>query len=113
MNNIFYLLPILFIFNTIFYLKNRLYLDSRADEKDLNDARLSEGLYYLIVLIYFFWCLFGIILTDDITFIILSSIWFTKFIIFHINKKAYMVYNYLYPYMQIILMLYILYTKFL
>ncbi len=113
MNNIFYLLPILFIFNTIFYLKNRLYLDSRADEKDLNDVRLSEGLYYLIVLIYFFWCLFGIILTDDITFIILSSIWFTKFIIFHINKKAYMVYNYLYPYMQIIFMLYILYTKFL
>ena len=95
MNNIFYLLPILFIFNTIFYLKNRLYL------------------YYLIVLIYFFWCLFGIILTDDITFIILSSIWFTKFIIFHINKKAYMGYNYLYPYMQIILMLYILYAKFL
>ena len=110
MTNIFYLLPILFIINNIFYIKNKLYLDTRTDD---NDPKLLEGLYYLIVLAYFFWCLFGIILTDNIFFTLLCSIWFIKFIIFHINKKAYMVYDYLYPYMQIILMISILYTKFL
>jgi hypothetical protein len=109
MTNIFYLLPILFIINNIFYLKNKLYLD-RVDND--NDPKLSESLYYLIILVYFFWCLFGIILTDNIFFILLGSIWFIKFIIFHLNNKAYMVYDYLYPYMQIILMISILYSKF-
>jgi hypothetical protein len=108
---IYNLLPILFILNIIYFIKNRDYLQKSYSEKDTSDIRVSELVYYYINLIYYFFILFGLLI--DNTYWLLLLTYFIKFPIYHINKRVYSIYSYVYPYLSILFLLYLLYSKFL
>ena len=106
---IFNLLPVLFILNIIYFIKNRDYLQKSYSEKDGSEIRGSELMYYYVNLIYYLFILFGLLI--DNTFWILILAYFIKFPIYHINKRIYNFYTYLYPYISIVFLLYLLYSK--
>ena len=58
MITIYNLLPILFILNIIYFIKNRDYLQKSYSEKDSLKIRVSELVYYYVNLIYYFFILF-------------------------------------------------------
>lgn len=106
---IYNLLPILFILNIIYFIKNREYLQKSYSEKDASDIKGSELLYYYVNLIYYLFILFGLLIDNTYWLLILAYV--IKFPIYHINKKFYKVYSYLYPYISILFLLYLLYSK--
>jgi len=106
---IYNLLPILFILNIIYFIKNRDYLQKGYSEKDVSDIRGIELVYYYVNLIYYLFILFGLLI--DNTYWLLLLAYFIKFPIYHINKRFYRIYSYLYPYISIVFLLYLLYSK--
>lgn len=103
------LLPIIFILNIIYFIKNRDYLQKSYSEKDTSIIRGSDLVYYYINLIYYLFILFGLLI--DNTYWLLLLAYFIKFPIYHINKRFYRIYSYLYPYISIVFLLYLLYSK--
>jgi len=111
MITIYNLLPILFILNIIYFIKNRNYLQKSYSEKETSNIRVSELVYYYVNLIYYLFILFGLLI--DNTYWLLILVYFIKFPIYHINNRFYIIYSYLYPYISIVFLLYLLYSKFL
>ena len=109
MITIYNLLPILFILNIIYFIKNRSHLQKGYSEKESSEIKISELVYYYINLLYYLFILFGLFINNIYWLLILS--YFIKFPIYHINKKIYRIYSYLYPYVNILFLLYLLYSK--
>jgi hypothetical protein len=102
-------LLILFIINNIYFLKNRDYLQHNFSEK--TSVKLLEVLYYYINLFYYVFVFIGLFTDDKLYFYILSVTYLLKFPLYHINKKIYRVFSYLYPHIVILILLTLLYTK--
>ena len=111
MITIYNLLPILFILNIIYFIKNRDYLQKSYSEKDASEIRGNELVYYYINLLYYLYIFIGLLI--DNTYWLLILAYFIKFPFYHINDKVYKFYSYLYPYISIVFLLYLLYSKFL
>lgn len=103
------LLILLFILNNVYFIKNRDYLQRSYSEKDSSEIRGSELVYYYVNLIYYLFIIFGLLIDNTYWLLILS--YFIKFPIYHINRKFYKFYSYLYPYISIAFLLYLLYSK--
>jgi hypothetical protein len=104
-------LIILFIINNIYFLKNRYYLQKKFSEKNTSNNRLLEVLYYYVNLSYYIFILLGLFTNDNLYFYILSILFLLKFPIYHVSKKVYVIFSYLYPYIKIGILLSLLYTK--
>lgn len=103
------LLILLFIINNIYFLKNRDYLQKKFSEK--TNIKLLEVLYHYINLLYYLFVFIGLFTDDKLYFYILSITYLIKFPLYHISKKIYQVFSYLYPHITIIILLTLLYSK--
>ena len=103
------LLILLFIINNIYFIKNRDYLQQKFSEK--NDIKLLEVLYHYINLLYYVFVFIGLFTEYKLFFYSLFIIYLLKFPLYHINKKIYRVFSYLYPHITVIILLVLLYSK--
>jgi hypothetical protein len=99
------LTPLLFIINILYFIVNKDRLQKKSFEKNIESVKFSEVLFYYINLFFYIFILLGTFTGDNIC-IVLFVLYLIKFPIYHINKKIYKVYSYLYPYMNIIILLY-------
>lgn len=103
------LVIMLFIINNIYFIKNRDYLQQKSFEK--TNIRLLDVLYYYINLLYYFFVFIGLFADDKLYFCILVIAYLVKFPLYHISKKIYRIFSYLYPHIVILILLTLLYTK--
>jgi len=104
--------PLLFIINILYFIVNKDRLQKKYSEKENLSVTVIELLYYYINLFFYIFILLGTF-TGDITCIILFGLYLIKFPIYHINKKIYKIYSNLYPYMNIIVLLSVIFQTFL
>ena len=102
-------LLILFILNNIYFIKNRDYLQKKFSEK--TNIRLLEVLYYYINLLYYVFVFIGLFTDYKLYFYILVITYLLKFPLYHINKKIYRIFSYLYPHITIFILFTLLYSK--
>jgi hypothetical protein len=108
----FYTISILFIFNNIFNFINKGKLDKKFYQKDINGIFLLYFSYYLLSLLYPIWLVFGLFTEYKNIFYILLLINILKFPIYHINKNIYNKYSKISPILSILVLFFLLYTKF-
>lgn len=100
LNEIFFLLSILFIINNLYFIYDKPNLELRFDEK-LNFNKL-EIFYYLLTALFWVWILVGIFSSHYLFFYALVIISVLRFPIYHISKSLYKSYEWLIPYANII-----------
>ena len=103
------LVILLFIINNIYFIKNRDYLQKRFSEK--NNISLLELLYYYINLLYYVFIFIGLFTNSKLYFFILVITYLLKFPLYHLSKKIYRIFSYLYPHITILILLALLYSK--
>jgi hypothetical protein len=102
-------LLILFIINNIYFLKNRDYLQQKFSEK--TSIKLLDVLYYYINLVYYVFVFVGLFTDNKLYFYILTITYLLKFPLYHISKKIYRIFSYLYPHIVVLILLILLYSK--
>lgn len=105
-NTIFYLFSILFIANNIYFISNKRKLQLRFSEK-ISFSKV-EMLYYLFVVLFWVWVLTGLFSSMYLWFYGLMIVSVIRFPIYHISKSLYKSYEYIIPYLNVILLFSIL-----
>lgn len=109
----FYAFLSVFIFNEIYYLFNRERLDTNFKNKDIESTTKADVLYYFTKVLYWVWIITGLFSGLSYLFVILFSLRFMKFPLFHINRKIYIIYDTILPLMSVLVLMIILFVKFI
>lgn len=108
-NLIFYILSIVFIWNDAYFVFNKERLMNLFEEKDFMSLTKVDVLFYFLKVVYWIWIIIG--LFSSSYFLILFILGFLKFPLYHLNKKAYIIYNNIVPILSILLLIIILFSK--
>lgn len=107
---VFYLLSIVFIWNEAYYIFNKERLSNLFERKDVMGLTKVDVLFYLLRAIYWIWLIIG--LFSGVTYFwMLFAVGFLKFPLYHLNKKAYVIYNNISPILSMILIVIILFSR--
>jgi hypothetical protein len=105
----FFILSILFIWNEFYYLKNRTNLDIRFRDRDIDGTTKLDVFYYLTCPLLWIWLFIGYVWLGSNIFMTIIILKLFKFIIFHINRNIFSIYNNkILPILSISLFVYIL-----
>ena len=106
----FYTFAIFFMFNEIYYVYNKIELDTTFNDKDKNISSLSKMqlAYYVMRVLYWIWLIIGLFSPMSNLFTFLLILRSLKFPFFHISKKFYVIWDNLLPAISFIFMLMIL-----
>jgi len=108
----FYLVLILFVLNEIFYFSNRKRLDLFFTKKDPSKIKKIDIFYYLIKVTSVTWPIIGLFSSFSALFLVVILLGVSKFLLYHISKRLYVVYVNIYPILIISVYLTILFYKF-
>lgn len=103
MNTIFYLFAFLFVINNIYFISNKKRLQSRFVNKTI--LLKKDMFYYALSVIFILWIFIGIFSSYYKWFYVLLAISALRFPIYHLSKKLYKVYEYILPYLNILVLL--------
>lgn len=92
-NSIFYILLFLFIWNEFYYVRNRNKLATKFRDRAIESYTLFDVVYYLTRVFYWFWLIIGCFSHLQHYFQIIILLSLGKFILYHLNKKIYAVYD--------------------
>lgn len=108
----FYTFLLVFVLNEVYYLFNRERLDVNFKNKDIESTTKLDLVYYLTRVMYWVWIIAGLFSGLSYLFVILLVVGFIKFPLFHINRKAYIIYDTFLPMVSMLILSIILFVKF-
>ncbi len=108
-NNIFYILSILFILNEFYYINNRALLDMKFKERSLDSFSKMDVIYYLMRVLSWVWIVCGCFSSLHFYFYTLVGISSFRLLIYPISKISYLIYDRIYPFISLSIMSFILY----
>jgi hypothetical protein len=109
----FYTFIIVFIWNEIYYIKNKHRLSLNFKNKDIESTTVFDIFYYFTRLLYWIWLIVGIFTSLSPYFIILFSLVIIKLITFKSRKKSlYVIFDNIFPILSVFLLGVILLIKF-
>jgi|SaaInlV_100m_DNA_2_1039680.scaffolds.fasta_scaffold04272_4 hypothetical protein len=97
MINVFYILPILFIFMNVYHMLKNKQLDKRFRERDIIGMSRLDIIYYFTKISYWIWVPIGFFTNQPELFYVLFVLGFLKFPTYHFNKNIFRIYNDIYP----------------
>ena len=110
----FYIFLSVFIWNEIYYVKNRDRLDKNFKNKSIDLVNKTDLFFYFTKVLYWTWIIIGLFSEIQTYFIILSILRFLKFPLYHLrNKLYYLIYNNILPILSIIMIAIIMAIKFI
>jgi len=109
----FYTFLLSFIWNELYYILNRKRLNTNFENKDIDSMRKMDLIYYSIRVLYWIWMIIGMFSGMSTFFIILFSLGFLKFPLYHTSSKIYKIYDYILPFSSIIILVLILIIRFI
>jgi len=109
----FYTFLLAFIWNEFYYIFNRRRLNTNFENKDIESMRKMDLIYYSTRVLYWIWMIIGMFSGLSIFFIILFSLGFIKFPLYHISSRIYKVYDDILPFISVILLITTLVFKFI
>lgn len=98
---LFYLIPILFIYNELYHIYNKQRFDNKLFRK-------IDIFYYILKLFFFIWIIIGFWANSYLLFIILASFYLFEFPLYYINKKLYIIWKNILPIISIIFIIIIM-----
>lgn len=111
-NSIFFLSAILFIWSEIFYIKNKALLNLKFKEREIDSFSAVDVFYYFSRVLYWGWLITGCFSSFYIYFIVLMGMSLSRFIIYHVNRNLYGLYDTLMSLTSLIVMILLIYGKF-
>lgn len=113
MITLFYLLPIVFILNELYYILNKHRLSLNFKNRDVESTTIFDIFYYFTRLLYWICLIVGMFSSLSTYFIILFSLVIIKSIIYRTKKKStYVILDNLFPILSIFFLSIILLIKF-
>lgn len=108
----FYIFLSLFIWNEIYYIRNKERLDKNFRNKDIESINKKDLFFYFTKVLYWIWIAIGLFSDMKVYFIILLSLIIIKFPLYHLrNKVYYMIYDNALPILSIIMISIIILSK--
>ena len=109
----FYIFLIAFIWNEIYYIKNKHRLSLNFKNKDIASITILDLAYYLTKVLYWSWLIIGMFTYLSPYFIILLSLVVIKLITFKSKKKSlYVIFDIIFPILSVFILGVILLIKF-
>jgi hypothetical protein len=107
----FYLISILFAFNEIYYVNNKLRLDTNIKTLDIESVTKLDLLHYILRIMFAIWMIVGIWSSQSSLFIFLTSLHLLRFPFYHLSRKLYIIWSNILPSISFIFILIILIYK--
>lgn len=111
MITLFYLISILFAFNEIYYVFNKLRLDVNIKTLDIKSVTKLDILHYILRILFSIWMIVGIWSSQSELFILLCSLHLIRFPFYHLSRKLYIIWSNILPSISFIFILIILIYK--
>jgi len=102
-----YLLLMIFICNEVYYLLNKDRLNTNFKNIDIQSIKNIDIIYYLTKVFYWGWITLNMFYSDTSLrpyFISLFILGLLKFPIYHINKKAYIIFDMILPFISVVIL---------
>lgn len=101
MVDLFYAALVAFAFNEFFFVFNRKRLDTNFKNKDVMSVKSIDILHYMLKVLSVFWPFIGLLSSMSSMFLVLISVWFLKFLLYHISVRTYSVWTLFSPFVNI------------
>jgi hypothetical protein len=109
----FYTFLIVFIWNEIYYIKNKHRLSLNFKNKDIESTTVLDLAYYFTKVLYWIWLITGMFSSLSPYFIILFTLGVIKFITFKSKRKSlYVILNNIFPILSVFFLGIILLIRF-
>ena len=102
-STIFYFLGLLFIINEIYLVYNRQRLNELFENKDIKNTTVLDVISQSLKPIMFIWIILGIWSSNSLFFFILIGLYVIKFPLYHINKRAHIIWDNLLPILNVLI----------
>jgi len=93
MNILLIILPILFIWNEIYYIKNKLRLDLNFKKKNIKSITTKDVIFYITRFLYLTFTLVFLFIGSGKLFVILFTLKAFQIPLYHVNRKAFIYYE--------------------
>lgn len=113
MTSIFYIFLLVFIWNEIYYIKNKKKLDSNFKLRPIESLTKIDRLFYFIRVIYWLSIIIGLFSTMSLFFWILLLIKILQVPIYHISRRFFIYYENFLPLLSSALIVTIFVIKFI
>lgn len=110
-NNFFFILSILFICSDLYYLRNRPMLNLKFKERELESFSILDLCYYFSRVFYWIWVIIGLFSSFYTYFIVIISVSLSRFVIYHLSKRFYVIYDILVTLISIITLILLVIDK--
>lgn len=111
MIELFYTTLILFIWNEIYYIKNKIRLDKNFKTKSVEKMTKLDVFFYMTRVLYWTFIIIGLFSSLKLFFIIILVIRLIQIPIYHLNKKLFIYYDNFLPLICSLLLVLILLVK--
>ncbi len=108
----FYAMLFAFIFSEVYHFFNKKRLDLIFKNKNIETIKKVDIFFYMTKLLSIFWPIIGIFSGLSHLFLFIIFINLLKFVFYHLNDFLYKNYINFLPWMNVVVYIYILYTKF-
>jgi hypothetical protein len=109
----FYLTLFAFIFAEIYHFFNKKRLDLIFKNKNVENIKKLDIVFYMMKLLSIFWPLIGLFSSFGDIFMLIIVVNLIKFLFYHLNDRIYKVYINILPWINISIYLTILFFKFI
>lgn len=111
-NFIFYIVSILFIWNEIYYLKNKKKLDIKIKNRDIGKFGYLDYLYYLSRIFYWIWLIIGCFTINSFYFLLIILLGLVNIVFYVLFKKQHFILDKILSIVSILIIILILVKKF-
>jgi hypothetical protein len=108
---LFYIVSILFACNEVYYVLNKLRLDTNFKNLDLTSSSKVDIAHYLFRIMFWVWMIIGIWSSQSGLFIFLCILHAVRFPFYHLSRRLYIIWTNILPSISFIFILIILVYK--